>query len=73
MLKKFNNVSSRILVLTLALTCNFKCLAQNNNTGAISGGVLNIDLSAPIARVAIRVTNLSTGFAKGVSTGKDGT
>src|ERR1044071_1709699 len=75
MLTKFNKgscVSCRILTLAAVLTCDLQAFAQNSNTGAISGGVLNMDRDTPLAGVGIRVTNLSTGFAKGVSTGKNG-
>ena len=62
-----------IMLLSAAFTCWPVVVAQNNNSGAISGSVLDIS-GPPLARVIIRLTNISTGVPKpGTRTRADGT
>ena len=62
-----------IMLLSAAFTCWPVAVAQNNNSGAISGSVFDIS-GPPLARVIIRLTNISTGVPKpGTRTRADGT
>ena len=61
------------MLLVITTRCWTSVYAQNNNSGAISGSVVDTS-GTPIARVIIRLTNVSTGVPKpGTRTSRNGT
>src|SRR5687767_642710 len=68
-------LTTRVSAVLLIATFNSwsPAFAQNNNSGAISGSVVDTS-GTPIARVIIRLTNVSTGVPKpGTRTSRNGT